>query len=100
MLVAMLYLAVGTLVSTTTDSQVLAFLATLIGLVLVMLAAGPAARHAPPFLLPLLAELSVQSRAAAFAAGILETRHAVFFLSFSAAMLAGAHASLAIREGR
>ncbi len=100
LMVAMLYLAVGALVSTTTDSQVLAFLATLIALVLVMLAAGPASRFAPLLLLPLLAELNIQGRAAAFAAGVLETRHAVFFLAFSGAMLACAYASLAVREGR
>jgi len=98
--VAMLYLSVGTLVSTTTDSQVLAFLITLIALVLIMVAAGPAARHAPGFLLPVLAELSVQNRAAVFAAGVLESRHVVFFIATSGALLAGAYASLTIREGR
>ena len=100
LMVAMLYLAVGTLVSTTTDSQVLAFLVTLIALVLVMIAAGPAARHAPSFLLPVLAELSVQQRAADFAAGVLESRHAVFFIATSGALLTGAYASLTVREGR
>lgn len=98
--VAMLYLAIGTLVSTTTDSQVLAFLGTLITLVLIMVAAGPAALHAPAVLRPVLEELSVQSRAAVFAAGVLESRHAVFFLAASGALLAGAYASLTIREGR
>ena len=100
LLVAMLYLAVGMLVSVTTDSQVLAFLATLITLVLVMVVAGPAARHAPGFLLPVLAEMNVQQRAAVFAAGVLETRHAAFFVLMSAAFLACAHAVLSIREGR
>jgi ABC-2 type transport system permease protein len=98
--VAMLYLALGTLVSTTTDSQVLAFLVTLIGLVLVMVLAGPAARHAPAFLLPALNELSAQNRAAVFAAGVFETRHAVFFVAFSGALLACAYASITVREGR
>ena len=99
-LIAMLYLAVGLLVSTTTDSQVLAFLATLITLVLVMVAAGPLARSAKPWMLPILTELSIQNRAAVFAAGVLESRHAVFFVSWTAALLAGAYASLTLREGR
>lgn len=99
-LIAMLYLAVGLLVSTTTDSQVLAFLVTLIALVLVMVAAGPAARFAPAWMLPFLAELSIQNRAAVFAAGVLESRHAVFFCASSGALLACAYASLTVREGR
>lgn len=100
LLIAMLYLSVGMLISTTTDSQVLAFLATLITLVLVMILAGPAARYAPAPVLPVLAELNIQQRAAVFASGVLESRHAVFFVVWSGVLLCGSYASLSIREAR
>lgn len=99
-LVAMLYLAVGAFVSTTTDSQVLAFLVTLIALLLVMILAGPGALRAPARLAPILAELSVPGRAADFARGVVETRHVVFLLAGSGWMLALAWVSLVLREGR
>lgn len=98
--VAMLYLAVGTLVSTTTDSQVLAFLVTLIALVLVMILAGPGAQRAPGWLGPILAQLSVPGRAGVFASGIVETRHLLFFAGTSGGCLALAFAVLSLREGR
>lgn len=99
-LISMLYLAFGAFVSATTDSQVLAFLVTTITLVLLMVAAGPAARHAPGFILPIIAEMNVQQRAAVFAAGVFETRHAGFFLFQSGGCLACAYAVLSIRGGR
>ncbi|USN99992.1 MAG: ABC transporter permease subunit [Phycisphaeraceae bacterium] len=99
-LVALVYLAVGTLVSTTTDSQVLAFLVTLIVLLLVMIASGPGALRAPVRLAPILAEFSVPRRAANFARGVVETKDAVALLAASGWMLALAWVSLMLREGR
>jgi ABC-2 type transport system permease protein len=100
LLVAAFYLGVGVLVSTMTDSQVLAFLATLIALVLLMVLAGPVAARAPVSLAPALAALSVQDRASDFARGVVETRHLLFFLGATGWTLALAWLSLVWREGR
>jgi ABC-2 type transport system ATP-binding protein len=100
LLVASVYLALGTLVSTTTDSQVLAFLVTLIALLMLMILAGPASARLPIALGAVLNELSIQRRAAAFAGGVLETRHLAFFVLASAWLLALAWVSLLFREGR
>ncbi len=99
LLVSMLYVSVGMLVSTMTDSQVLAFLVTLIVLLLTMIAAGPVAQRAPARLAPVLAQLSVPGRAADFARGLIETRHVAALLAASGFMLAGAWVSLARRRG-
>lgn len=99
LLVAMFYVAVGTLVSTTTESQVLAFLVTLIALLMLMILAGPGSVRAPAAVAPILAELSVPQRAADFARGVVETRHVVFFLAASAWALALAWLCLRVRGG-
>jgi len=99
-LVAAVYLALGTLVSATTDSQVLAFLVTLIALLMLLILAGPAASQMPIWMGLILNELSIQRRAATFASGVLETRHLAFFVLASAWLLALAWAALIRREAR
>lgn len=99
-LVAMLYLAVGTLVSACTDSQVLAFLLTLIVLLLLMILAGPVAARAPVRFAHALAALGVPQRADDFARGVVETRHIAFFFAASGFALALAWLALTLREGR
>ncbi len=98
LLVAMLYLAVGMLISTLTDSQVLSFLVTMIVLLLAMIAAGPVARRAPVRVAGVLSELSVPGRAADFARGVIETRHVAALLGASGFMLAGAWLALVWRR--
>jgi ABC-2 type transport system permease protein len=83
MLVGGLYLAAGTLASALTSSQTLAFLLTLIALVLVLLATGPLADRAGPAVSEWLRAASVTERMRDFARGVLDTADAVFFASVS-----------------
>lgn len=98
LLVSMLYLGVGMLVSAMTDSQVLAFLVTMIVLLLTMIVSGPVAQRSPVRLAGLLAELSVPGRAADFARGVIETRHVAALLGASGFMLAAAWLSIVWRH--
>lgn len=91
-LVGGLYLAVGLVFSTLSESQVVAFLGTLFFFLLLRLATlqGAAALGDPwaSYLYP----LSIDLRLADFAKGVLDTAHVVFFVAASAwfIVLAGA----------
>lgn len=99
-LVASFYLAVGTLASTCTASQSLAFLGTLVTLVLLMLLSTTIAGKAPPRVAEVLVRLSVPTRMADFAKGLVTLGHVVFFLSATAWVLALASVSLHSRAWR
>lgn len=99
LLVAMLYLAVGTLVSTLTSNQTLAFIGTFLFLFLLqLLASGSIAL--PPAIAAALSYASLRPRLEDFARGIIDTRHIVFFLSGAAWFLAIAYVSLQTRRWR
>jgi ABC-2 type transport system permease protein len=79
-LLGMLYLAVGTLASALTSSQTLAFLGTLIVLLMLDILPGQiAGRLGEPAARALLA-FSPSVRARDFYAGLIDTAHAAFFL--------------------
>ncbi len=78
-----LYLAAGLLASALTSSQVIAFLGTLLFFVALAFASNTLPAHAPEGVASVLRALSVAERLGDFARGIIDTRHAVFFLAMS-----------------
>lgn len=99
-LVASLYLAIGTLASTCTGSQTLAFLGTLVAIVMLSILSTTVAAQAPSWLADALVQLSVSSRMGDFARGLLATQHLIFFVSATALALTLATASLYARRWR
>lgn len=103
MLQGSLYLAIGTAVSAMTSSQTLAYLATLLpilGLLLLSAGAGDAYGALPEWLRRMVELVSVRARAADFARGIIDTSHVVFFAAASAWCLFAAHTALDARRWR
>lgn len=80
-LVGMVYLAIGTLASSVTSSQTLAFLATLIAIVLLMVVSTTVAARAGDVVGPILERLSIMTRMRDFARGIVDLAHVVFLVS-------------------
>jgi len=87
-LVGSLYLAIGLLASSTTSSQTLAFLGTMMALVLFMVATSVLAPRAGSTLSPILTKLSVINRAGELSKGVIDTSTIFFFLIASFWMLA------------
>lgn len=100
LLVGSVYLAVGTLASALTSSQTLAFLATLIVLVLLIVLGENVAGRAGPTLGPVLARLSIPARMSDFARGIVDSSHVVFLASVSVWFVTLAAAALESRRWR
>ena len=100
LLVGAFYLAVGTLFSAITKNQVVAFLATLFFFLVLFFASGPGARHLGAPYDQILFSLSIQLRQADFAKGVIDTRHVVFFVTWSALFVAGAVAAIEARRWR
>lgn len=83
-LVGMVYLSVGLLCSTLTESQIVALLATLFFFILIEVASLQGGRSlGPPFDEPLFA-LSIRLRMADMAKGVIDTSHIIFFIAVSA----------------
>ncbi len=95
-----LCLALGTLASTLTDSQTLAFLGTMLTLICWVLITNIAPQHVEPEIGSKLAAASYSIRIDDFARGTIDTRHVVFFLSISAGLLAFATTALESRRWR
>lgn len=95
-----LCLSLGTLASTLTDSQTLAFLGTMLTLVCWMLITNIAPQHVPPAIGSKLAAASYSIRIDDFARGTIDTRHVVFYLSISAGLLVAATTALESRRWR
>ena len=87
-LVGMVYLGIGLLASSLTSSQTLAFLGTLMTLVLLMVVTGVLAPRAGGRLGELLGAVSVIGRAGELGKGIIDTATISFFLIASVWMLA------------
>lgn len=100
LLVGGLYLAVGTLFSSLTKNQVVAFLATLFFFLVLFFASGPLAQQVGTPWNQILFALSIPLRQADFAKGVLETRHVVFFVAWICVFIAGAVAALESRRWR
>ncbi|MBO6512858.1 MAG: hypothetical protein JJ974_02685 [Phycisphaerales bacterium] len=88
MLVGSLYLAIGLLASSTTSSQTLAFLGTMMALVLFMVLTSILAPRAGSRLAPILNELSVIARAAELGKGVIDSATIFFFIIGSLWMVA------------
>ncbi|HZW09153.1 MAG TPA: ABC transporter permease [Phycisphaerales bacterium] len=102
-----LYLAIGTAVSAMTSSQTLAYLATLLpilGLLLVSRGASDSSLGGsgpmPEWARRTLQALSIPARASDFARGIIDTAHIAFFLVAALWCLFAAHAALDSRRWR
>lgn len=88
LLVGSLYLAIGLLASSTTSSQTLAFLGTMMALVLFMVITSVLAPNAGSKLAPILQKLSVISRAGELGKGVIDSATIFFFLIGSVWMVA------------
>lgn len=95
-----LFLAVGMLFSSLTSSQTLAFLGSLLFMLLWMLATTQGVRMAPDRLRPALEAMSLETRLGDFAKGVIDTGHIVFFIAVSGLFVCLTTASLASRRWR
>lgn len=108
LLQALLFLAIGTLASSLTSNQTLAFLLGMFGILgaLVVSARGVEWASTVPnarlreLLLPLARALAVEDRVKDFARGVIDSAHVVFFLSASAVFLALTVVSVQSRRWR
>lgn len=98
-LLGMLYLAVGTLASTLTSSQTLAFIGTFLFLFLLHLLTGGSIAL-PAGVARVLGAASLRPRVEDFARGVIDTAHIAFFLSVSAWFLVLAYMSVQTRRWR
>jgi ABC-2 type transport system permease protein len=99
LLLGCFYLAVGTFASALTSNQTLAFLATFLFLLLVLMLPLIAAA-APPSTARILYALSLQPRLDDFAKGVIDTAHVVFFLGATAWFLVLGVAAVGLRRWR
>ncbi|MGV6814390.1 MAG: hypothetical protein ACWA5W_05185 [Phycisphaerales bacterium] len=97
-LVGMLYLSIGMLASSLTASQTLAFLGTVMTLILVMVVTSVLAKQTTIQLGAILAQLSIITRINELSKGIVDTSTIAFFLIGSVWMLILTSAVLEIRR--
>ena len=97
-LVGMLYLAIGMLASALTASQTLAFLGTVMSLILLMVLTGVIANQLGVFWGGLLGTISITTRVGELAKGIIDTSTVAFFLIGSVWMLVLGAGALEIRR--
>jgi ABC-2 type transport system permease protein len=97
-LVGMLYLAIGMLASTLTASQTLAFLGTVMSLILLMVLTSVIANQLGVFWAEVLRSISITRRVSELAKGVIDTSTIAFFLIGSAWMLVLGAGSLEIRR--
>jgi ABC-2 type transport system permease protein len=100
MLLGMLYLAVGTLASSLTSNQTLAFLGTFLFLLIALLLTGEMAARLPAGTGRILLRLGLSTRMEDFSRGVIDTSHVVFFLSTSAWFLVLSFVALESRRWR
>ena len=100
LLLGMLYLSVGTLASSLTANQTLAFIGTLLALLVVLMLSGDRAGTLPAPLDRVFLAVALPRRLDDFAKGAIDTSNVVFFLSMSAAFLTLAVVSLESRRWR
>ncbi len=99
-LVGMLYLAAGTLASALTENQTVALLATFFFFVFLDLAATQGGRWIGPPLDEALFSFSILTRVGDMAKGVIDTAHAIFFVSSAAVFLVLAVVALESRRWR
>jgi ABC-2 type transport system permease protein len=98
-LLGLLYLAVGTLASSLTSNQTLAFLGTFLFLLLTLLVTSDLVTL-PPMIARWAGVISLGPKLADFAKGVIDTSHIVFFLAGSGWFLVLAYISLQTRRWR
>lgn len=98
LLVGMLYLAIGMLASSLTSSQTLAFLGTVMSLILLMVLTSVIADQAGVRLGGVLRSLSITNRVSELAKGVIDTATIAFFLLGSLWMLVLGTGALEIRR--
>lgn len=99
-LLGIFYLAVGTLFSTLTSSQTLAFIATLFALLLLELGSAQGAEHLPAPWSQAAEALQVAPRLADFARGLISPAHVLFFLISASFLLCCSALVLRVRRWR
>lgn len=99
-LLGMLYVAIGTLASSLTASQTLAFLGTLFVLIGFLLLTARVAPLLPDPYAGWVAELSLTRRVEDFAKGVIDAPNVIFMLSLTVWFLVAAGASLESRRWR
>ncbi|MCA9281868.1 MAG: ABC transporter permease subunit [Phycisphaeraceae bacterium] len=99
-LVGMLYLAVGLVISTFTQSQVVALLATFFFFIALHILGTQIADRASPRIGAALRYASLAPRIGDFAKGVVELRHVVFFVAWSCFAIAVGVISLESRRWR
>lgn len=98
LLMSAAYIGVGVFASSVTSNQIVAFLLALAIGIMFHLVFGMLAMGADGFLARLFDYLSLERHFSSVARGVIDTRDVVYFLSLSAAGLAGAEASLSRRN--
>ncbi|MDF1808191.1 MAG: hypothetical protein P1U42_00690 [Phycisphaerales bacterium] len=98
LLVGLLYLGIGMVASSLTSSQTLAFLGTVMSLILMMVLTSIIAQQSGVKVGTILSALSIQVRIEEFSKGIVDTATIAFFLIGSIWMLVLASAVLEIRR--
>lgn len=99
-LVAMLYLAVGMFASALTPNQIVAYLATLFFFLLIFFATSQGARYLGSPWDAYLGVAALGPRIDDFARGVIDTRHAAFFLAGSAWFVVASVVALETRRWR
>lgn len=92
------YLAIGGLISALTESQTLSFLATLIVLLLMLVASALVAQRVPGAVGAALASLSLVARMNDFARGVILTGHLGYFAAIIGFMLVATTVALDARR--
>ncbi len=100
LLAGCLYLAIGTLGSSMTSSQTLAFLGTFLGLLILLLVPTMAVDHVPAWAAGAMGQISIIQRVDDFGKGIIDLSHVVFFLSGTVLFLVLAYLSINSRRWR
>ncbi|MEM0984254.1 MAG: hypothetical protein AAGI17_09925 [Planctomycetota bacterium] len=100
LLIGLLYVCVGGLASALFDSPILAFLAALIVLIALQIAAALMPARLPADAAEVVASIAIQPRLADFARGIIDTRHVATLLMASVWLVALCAVVTAVRRPR
>jgi gliding motility-associated transport system permease protein len=100
MLVASLYLSIGLFASALTSNQTLAFIGTLLGLLIVMLVTTVSFSGLPAWVQGALESVSIAARVGDFAKGVIDTGNVVFFVAASGWFLVLTYVAIGSRRWR
>lgn len=100
LLVGLLYTSVGTFASALTSNQTLAFIGTLLALLILLLVTSLGVERAPAAAREVLIQLSVPRRVGDFARGVIDTANIAFFVGGTVLFLALAVVAVESRRWR